>query len=111
MIPWVIKSFLTLDSMDRTLKFDHWKAVEQYFTVVLFVFRFYSVCNLRKIFNFGHSAVRSERVKSQLIFRTPFLELIVSFQLTGHATKAIKAWSPNFEPTASSHLISVPVPR
>ena len=28
---------LTLDSMYRTLKCDHWKTVEQYFTVVLFV--------------------------------------------------------------------------
>ena len=37
--PWVIQSFLTLDSMDRALKCDYirWKAVEQYFTVVLFV--------------------------------------------------------------------------
>ena len=36
--PLVIQSFLTFDSMDRTLKCDHcWKAVEQYFTVVLFV--------------------------------------------------------------------------
>ena len=36
--PWVIQSFLTFDSMDRTLKCDHsWKAVEQYFIVVLFV--------------------------------------------------------------------------
>ena len=38
--PWVIQSFLTFDSTDRTLKKNvtiHWKAVEQYFTVVLFV--------------------------------------------------------------------------
>ena len=36
--PWVIQSFLTLDSMYRTLTTDiHWKAIEQYFTVVLFV--------------------------------------------------------------------------
>ena len=34
--PQVIQSFLTFDSMDRTLKCDR-KAVEQYFTVVLFV--------------------------------------------------------------------------
>ena len=34
----VIQSFITFDSMDRTLKCDHsLKAVEQYFTVVLFV--------------------------------------------------------------------------
>ena len=30
--PWVIQSFLTFDSMDRTI---HGKAVEQYFNVVL----------------------------------------------------------------------------
>ena len=36
--PWVIQSFLTFDSMDRTLSVTiHWKAVGQYFTVVLFV--------------------------------------------------------------------------
>ena len=35
-----ISSLLTFDSMDRTLKTVtiHWKAVEQYFTVVLFAF-------------------------------------------------------------------------
>ena len=34
----MMQSFLTFDSTDRTLKCDHsLKAVEQYFTVVLFV--------------------------------------------------------------------------
>ena len=38
MKPWGIQSFLTFDSMDRTLTCDHSsKAVEQCFTVVLFV--------------------------------------------------------------------------
>ena len=33
--PWVIQSFLTFDSMNRTLSVTiHWKAVEHYFTVV-----------------------------------------------------------------------------
>ena len=41
----------------------HWKAVEQYFTVVLFVFRFYLVCNFGIFVNFGLGTVRSERVK------------------------------------------------
>ena len=40
--PWLMQCFLTFYSMDRTL---HWKAVEQYFTVVQFVFQFYLVCN------------------------------------------------------------------
>ena len=36
--PWVIQSVLTFDSVYRTLSVTiHWKAVEQYFTVVLFV--------------------------------------------------------------------------
>ena len=39
----------------------HWKAVEQYLTVVLFVFQFYSVCNFGKFINFGLDTVRSER--------------------------------------------------
>ena len=33
--PWLIQSFLTFDSMDRTL---HWKAAEQYFTTVVLFF-------------------------------------------------------------------------
>ena len=62
--PWVIQSFLTFDSMDRTLKCDiHWKAVEQYFTVVLFVFQSYPVCKLGKFINFGLRTVRSEGVQ------------------------------------------------
>ena len=40
----------------------HWKAVEQYFTVVLFVFQFYPVCNFGKVISFGFGTVRSERV-------------------------------------------------
>ena len=41
----------------------HWDAVEQYFTVVLFVFHFYPVCKFGKVINFGLGTVRSERVK------------------------------------------------
>ena len=37
------QSFLTFDSMDISVSV-RWKAVEQYFTVVLFVFQFYPVC-------------------------------------------------------------------
>ena len=38
--------------MDRTLKCDHWKAVEKFFTVVLFVFQFYLLCYFGKFNNF-----------------------------------------------------------
>ena len=41
----------------------HWKAVEQYFTVVPFVFRFSPVCNFGKFVIFGLDTVRSEGVK------------------------------------------------
>ena len=41
----------------------YWKAVEQYFTVVLSVFQFYPVCNFGKFINCGLGTVRSERVK------------------------------------------------
>ena len=51
--PRVIQRFLTFDSTDRTLMCDHWKAVEQYFTLVVFVFQFYPVCNFGKVINFG----------------------------------------------------------
>ena len=40
----------------------HWKAVEQYFTVVLFVVQFYPVCNFETFINFGVGTVRSERL-------------------------------------------------
>ena len=39
-----------------------WKAVDQYFTVVQFVFRFSPVCSFRKFDNFVLGAVRNERV-------------------------------------------------
>ena len=39
-----------------------WKAVEQYFNLVLFVFQFYPVCNLGNFIIFGLGTVRSERV-------------------------------------------------
>ena len=45
--PCVIHSFLSFDSMDI-----HWKAIEQYFTVVLFVFQFFQICNFEKFVNF-----------------------------------------------------------
>ena len=41
----------------------HWKAVEQYFTVVLFDFQFYAVFNFGQVINFGPGIVRSEWVK------------------------------------------------
>ena len=40
-----------------------WKAVKQYFTVVLFAFQLYPVCNFGKFINFGFGSVRSERGK------------------------------------------------
>ena len=41
-----------------------WKAVERYFTVVLFVFQFNPVCNFGKFTNFGLGIIRGERVKT-----------------------------------------------
>ena len=38
----------------------HWKTVEQYFTVILFVFQFSPGCNFGKFVNFGLGTVRSE---------------------------------------------------
>ena len=45
----------------------HWKAVEQYtyFTVVLFGFQFYPVCNFEKCINFGLGTLRSEKVNGR----------------------------------------------
>ena len=41
----------------------HWKAVEQYFTLVFFVFQFYPVCYFEKFVSFGLGTVRSDMVK------------------------------------------------
>ena len=41
----------------------HWKAVEQYCTVVLFVCQFYPVCNYGKFISLELGAVKSEIVK------------------------------------------------
>ena len=41
----------------------HWKAVQQYFTVVLFVFQFYPDCNFGKFINFVLGTAMCERVK------------------------------------------------
>ena len=49
----------------------HWKAVEQYFTVVLllwFVFQLNPVCNVGKFIIFGFGTVRSERLIKSLKF-------------------------------------------
>ena len=45
----------------------HWKTVEQYFTVVIFVFLSYRVCNFETFIKFGFGTVRTETVK-QLYF-------------------------------------------
>ena len=39
-----------------------WKAVEHYFTVVLFVFQFQPVCDFGKFISFVLGTLRSERV-------------------------------------------------
>ena len=49
--PWLIRSFLTLDSKTERATI-RWKAVEQYFAVVLFVFQL-QVRNCGKFTNFG----------------------------------------------------------
>ena len=38
-----------------------WKAVEQYFTVVMFVLPFLPVCNLGKVIHFGLGTLKSEK--------------------------------------------------
>ena len=43
----------------------HWKAVEQYFTVVLFV-SFYPLCNFGKLINFGLGTVKGLSFKNTL---------------------------------------------
>ena len=68
--PWVTQSFLTFDSMDRTLKCDHSLesfGFEQYFTVELFVFQFYPLFNFRKFIDLGLGTAKSERVNPSIV--------------------------------------------
>ena len=44
----------------------HWKAVEQYFTVVLFVFQFYSDCNFYNFLDQALSEVKGQRIKTSI---------------------------------------------
>ena len=46
----------------------HWKAVEQYMTVVLFAYQSYYVCNFGEFINFGLGTVRSERFNKKKAF-------------------------------------------
>ena len=52
----------SFDYMDSKVLTIHWKAIEQYFAGVLFVFRFSPVCYFGKFINIGLGAFRSERV-------------------------------------------------
>ena len=45
----------------------HWKAVEQYSTLVLFVFQFNPVCTFGKFNNFGLGILASEMVKQSCL--------------------------------------------
>ena len=52
-----------------------WKAVEQVFTVVLFIFQFYPGFNFGKFISFGLGTVRSERVTARVNPFTPGIKL------------------------------------
>ena len=63
--PWVIQSFLTFDSMDKpkVKPFVGKLLSSKYFTVVLFAFQVYPVCNFGKFISyFALGTVRTERV-------------------------------------------------
>ena len=65
--PQVTQSLLTFESMGRPLKYDHSlesHIIEQYFTVVLFVFRISPVCNFGKLDNFAFGNVKGLNRKS-----------------------------------------------
>ena len=53
--PWMTQSFVTFESMDRTLKCDH--SLESCWAVL------YCACNFRKFINFWLGTLRSERAK------------------------------------------------
>ena len=60
---------------------SRWKAVEHYFTVMLFVFQLYTVCNFAKLIKFGLGTVNplSPGVKLQILllcFHTFLTEVV-----------------------------------
>ena len=60
------QSFPTFDSIDIMSVTIHWKAVDQFFTMMLCVFQFHPVCNFEKFLNFGLGTVR---VKGLILYR------------------------------------------
>ena len=53
-----------------------WKAVEQYFTVVLFVFHFTQGVILKKNVNVGFCSVRSERATVKVVCFTAVISVV-----------------------------------
>ena len=56
----------------------NWKAVEQSFTVVLFIFPFYPVSNFGKFTSFGLDTVGSERVNEEVYCSGKALKLFLA---------------------------------
>ena len=82
--PWVIQTFLTFDSTYSVT--IHWKAVEQYFSAVLFVFQFYPDCILGNlsILDSALSKVKGLIPGKQDIFLT--LSIPLSFYYVSNPT-------------------------
>ena len=60
--PWVIQSLLTFHSLDRTLSATiRWKAVEQYLTVVLFLFSILPSLEFWKMYQLARCTLKKYR--------------------------------------------------
>ena len=75
----------------------HWKPVEQYFTVKLFVFQFYPVCNFRNIINFGLGTVSSESGN---------VEILKPFRKQNYCYHLPKLWGLNVKVLPVELIIS-----
>ena len=64
----------------------HWKAVEQYFTVVLFGLQFYQFVILENVI-LGLGTVRSERVKPQYEYSLTYQQYLMYH---GHAISVLR---------------------
>ena len=71
----------------------HWKAVEQYFSVVLFVFQFYPVWNFGIFFNFGQFKAKYSYLKtSELIMgKTKKVHELLATKLSQHVLTCKKS--------------------
>ena len=83
----------------------HWKAVEQNFTVMLFVFQFYPVCNFATFIIFGLGTDRSEGVKILLLTSRSTVNMLELSLATYISKYTEKLRIHNFQPPLLKSIV------